>query len=115
MSHSSTRRQFLKTASLGSSALAMTAVSYGRVVGANDRIAIGVIGCGGRGRHAHMPGVQKHSKSQNCEIIAVADPWRQRREEAAEQVRKWYGKPAQAFVSYRDILQQDKIDAVMIA
>ncbi len=115
MTASTTRREFLRTASAGTTALAMTAVSYGRVVGANDRISIGVIGCGGRGRHAHMPGVQKHSKTQNCEIVAVADPWRQRREEAAQQCKLWYGRAARAFVSYRDILAADDIDAVMIA
>jgi predicted dehydrogenase len=45
----------------------------------------------------------------------VADPWRQRREEAAQQVRQWYGRPARAFVSYRDILALPDVDAVMIA
>ena len=42
-----TRRQVLRTAS--SSALAMTAASYSRVMGANDRINLGLIGAGDRG------------------------------------------------------------------
>ena len=37
------RRNFLRTAS------ALTALSYSRVMGANDRIQLGVIGCGERG------------------------------------------------------------------
>jgi len=40
------RRSFLKTA-----AVTTTAASAGRVLGANDRIRIGVIGAGGRGRY----------------------------------------------------------------
>jgi len=115
MKRKQTRRQFVQTASVGATAWTLSARSYARVLGANDRIGIGVIGCGGRGLRAHMPGVHKHSKTQNCEIVAVADPWRQRREEAAEQVKRWYGRPAKAFVSYRDLLTRNEVDAVMIA
>lgn len=109
------RRDFLKTASAGAAAFSVTAASYAKVVGANERISIGVVGCGGRGLRAHMPGIHAHSKTANCEITAVADPWLPRREAAAEQVKEWYGKPARAFVSYRDILALDDVDAVMIA
>jgi len=108
------RRQFLATASTGA-ALAFTATSYAKIVGANERIAIGQIGCGGRGGRAHMTGVHAHDKEQNVEFTAVSDPWRVRRERAAEQAREWYGRPARQFVSYRDILALDDIDAVMIA
>ena len=104
MTRSPSRRQFLRTASVGATALTLNAVSYSRVFGANDRLSIGVIGCGGRGRRAHMTGVHAHAESQNCEIVAVADPWKQRREEAANQAKEWYGGTPRAVVSYRDIL-----------
>ena len=115
MNPTSSRRQFLKTASAGAATLGVTASSYARVVGANDRIAIGVVGCGGRGFGAHMPGVHKHSESQNCEIVAVADPWKPKRDRAAARVEEWYGRPARAVVSYQEILAMDDVDAVMIA
>ncbi|MBM4090635.1 MAG: Gfo/Idh/MocA family oxidoreductase [Planctomycetes bacterium] len=108
------RRQFLAVASAGS-ALGFTAASFGRIPGANERISIGVIGCGGRGLGAHMPGVHAHDKQQNVEITAVSDPWRLRRERAAAQCQEWYGRPARQFVSYRDIVALDAVDAVMIA
>ncbi len=108
------RRQFLATASAGA-ALSFTATSYARIVGANQRISIGVIGCGGRGFQAHMPGVHKHDKEQNVEITAVSDPWRLRRERAAARCQEWYARPARQFVSYRDIVALEDIDAVMIA
>ena len=95
--------------------MTLSANSYARVVGANERIAIGVIGCGGRGLRAHMPGVHKWDKQENVEITAVSDPWRPRREEAAAQVNEWYGRPARQFVSYRQIMELKDIDAVMIA
>ncbi len=109
-----TRRQFLKTASAGA-ALGLTAASYARVKGANERISIGIIGCGGRGYGAHMPGVHKHAKGQNIEITAVSDPWRVRRERASARAKEWYGREARQFVSYRDLLAVKDLDAVMIA
>jgi predicted dehydrogenase len=109
------RRKFLKTAAAGSAALALSAVSYGRVIGANDRLSIGIIGCGGRGLGSHMPDIHKHSESQNAEITAVCDPWRLRREEAAAKTKDWYGREARQFSSYRDLLALKDVDAVTIA
>ncbi|MBC8424666.1 hypothetical protein H8E07_11120, partial [bacterium] len=91
MSKKSSRRQFLVTTSAGA-ALSFTATSYARIAGANERIAIGVIGCGGRGTRAHMPGVHKHDKEQNVEITAVSDPWLLRRERAAALCEEWYSR-----------------------
>ena len=114
MKNDPTRRQFLATASAGA-AMAFTATSYGRILGANERIAIGLIGCGGRGYNAFLPGVNAHAKEQNVEFTAVSDPWRPRRERAAERCEEWYGRPVKQFVSYRQILELDDVDAVMIA
>ncbi|HEX43067.1 MAG TPA: Gfo/Idh/MocA family oxidoreductase, partial [Phycisphaerales bacterium] len=107
------RRSFLKSAA--GTAVAMSALSYSRVLGANDRIRIAQIGCGSRGIGVHMAGVNAHAKSQNVEITAVCDPWKVRTEMAAEQTRQWYGRAARQFVSYRDVVALDDIDAVMIA
>ncbi|MHC4680722.1 MAG: Gfo/Idh/MocA family protein [Planctomycetota bacterium] len=109
------RRKFLKTATAGSAALALSAASYSRVLGANDRISIGLIGCGGRGIGAHMAGVHAHQDTQNFEITAVCDPWRLRQEEAAAKAKEWYGREARKFSSYRDLVALKDVDAVMIA
>lgn len=110
----STRRNFLKSTALASAAVTMSARSYARVPGANDRIAIGIIGCGQRGAHAHMPGINTHAKKENVEITAVCDPWRQKREAAAAQCKDWYGIEARQFISYEDVLALDDVDAVTI-
>ncbi len=107
------RRKFLKTTAAGAAAL--SAASYARVLGANDRISIGQIGCGGRGIGAHMKGVHEHQDTQNFEITAVSDPWRVRQEMASETAKEWYGRPARMFSSYRDLLALKDVDAVMIA
>jgi len=114
MPNVSSRRKFLATASAGA-ALAFTSTSYARIAGANERISIGLIGCGGRGYNAHMPGVHAHDQEQNVEFTAVSDPWRIRRERAAARCEEWYGRPARQFVSYRDVIDLDDVDAVMIA
>jgi len=115
MSQPLSRRSFLKHTGTVGAAAALTAASYSRVMGANARIGIGVIGCGGRGYGAHMPGVHKHVKAVDHEIIAVADPWRQRRERAAARCKEWYGRDAKACVSYHDVIGTKGVDAVMIA
>jgi len=68
MQKSISRRKFLKTTAAGSAALALSATSYSRIIGANDRISIGIIGCGSRGIGAHMTGVHKPtSGSRRCQ------------------------------------------------
>ncbi|MBN2131716.1 MAG: hypothetical protein JW741_19610, partial [Sedimentisphaerales bacterium] len=94
MKRSLSRRGFLKASVGGSAVLAFSAASYARILGANDRISIGVIGCGNRGINAHMAVVNKHAQSQNIEITAVCDPWRLRREMASAKAKEWYGRPA---------------------
>jgi len=115
MKRSLSRRGLLKATVGGSAVLAFSAASYSRILGANDRISIGVIGCGNRGVNAHMAGVNKHAQSQNIEITAVCDPWRLRREVASAKAKEWYGRAARSFVSYRDLLALEDVDAVMIA
>ena len=114
-----TRREFLKSAAAGAAAAAaatqLTARSYARVLGANDRILIGQIGCGDRGRQAHMKQVHQLAKEENVEITAVCDPWKQMREQAAALVKQWYDREARPFSRWQDLVALDDIDAVMIA
>ena len=115
MSADSNRRGFLKAAAVGATAMSMSARSYGRIMNANERIRLAQIGCGGRGCNAHMKGIHKHDKDQNVEYVAVADPWRVARENAAALCKEWYGTDVKKFVSYRDIMGLKDVDAVLIA
>ncbi len=113
------RRQFLKAAAAttiaAGAARTLSAANYARVKGANERISIGIIGCGGRGSGAHMPGIRKHQESMNFEITALSDPYRPSREKANGLVKEWYGRDARVFSSHRDVLALKDVDAVMIA
>jgi predicted dehydrogenase len=115
------RRRFIQTATglaLGTalgSHRPLTAAERSRAPGANGRIRIGLIGCGDRGCKAHLAGIHAHLGTVDFEITAVCDPWRLAREKANAMVREWFGREARAFVSYRDLLVQGEVDAVMIA
>jgi predicted dehydrogenase len=120
MNSQRTRREFIKTTARGTAAAylvptVVTAATRRRSIGANDRIRIGIIGCGDRGRNAHMKGIHAHLGATNFEIVALADPWRAARENANAMVKEWFGRDAKQFVSYRDLLALEEVDAVMIA
>jgi hypothetical protein len=76
------RRKFLNaTAKVigGSAALGSSALSYGRIAGANDRISLGHIGIGNRGRG--LDEIVSHLKdSHKVEMTAVCDLWSVNRE-----------------------------------
>src|SRR5271163_4562527 len=108
------RRTFLKEAGGMLVAAGMNARSYARILGANDRIRLGQLGCGDRsGGHVHM--AQLASKQIPVEMVAVCDLWNQARERRAAQVRKAFGIEPQMYQYSEDMLARKDIDGVMIA
>jgi len=96
----STRRFFLGSA---------TAASAARVLGASDRIRIGVIGTGGRGQWL-MKALQRIAGNE-IQFVAVCDVYDVRRNEAA----KIAGGEAEQYLDYRQVLERKDVDAVIIA
>jgi predicted dehydrogenase len=115
------RRRFLKSVgatglTLGATTSAFAAktsgkMSGGRVIGANDRINIGVIGCGGRGRYDAQAFAQFGQRNNDtCRIAAVAEVYEKRKREAAEHHK------VKGYIDYREMLANEKdIDGVIIA
>src|SRR4051812_50202527 len=77
------RRTFLSrsAATIAGTALTNTALSYGKVLGANDRISLCHVGIGGRGTELDMIG-SKVAASHRVEMNAVCDLWSVIREKA---------------------------------
>ncbi|MCK5862202.1 MAG: Gfo/Idh/MocA family oxidoreductase, partial [Candidatus Hydrogenedentes bacterium] len=113
MANPTTRRDFLKTTA--GAAATLSALGYTRSAGANDRLSIGLIGCGSRGRGSHMPSINHFAKELNVEITAVCDPWGAHRREAAAMCTDWFGKEPRQYTSYKELLDQKDIDIVSIA
>ncbi len=98
------RREFLEGAA---GAVAWTAVSANSVMGANDRVSLGLIGCGSRSRvlldaMKAIPGVEFRA------VCDVYEPYMTRAKSTA-------GPQAQSFADFRKLLEQKDIDAVVIA
>jgi predicted dehydrogenase len=107
-----TRRNFLKTSS---TAAAMGwALTRDRAFGANERLRIGVVGCGGRGNHL-MGEVEKIAESHNSEVVAVCDVWKPQIEKAIDRVQKFTGKKPFSCARFADLLARPEVDAVLIA
>jgi predicted dehydrogenase len=86
----------------------VTAAGANKVLGANDRLRIGVIGCGGLAVGAHIPALVKMKDSDNCEIVAVCDVYQKRLDQAATTTG------AKPFKDYHALLAQKDIDYVVI-
>ena len=105
------RRSFLAA---GTTALASTALSYSRIPGANDRISLGHIGIGQRGRGLAFIASQLKDQ-KNVEMTAVCDLWKVHREKAASAAQKVYGRAPRAFQYLDDLLALKDVDAVLIS
>lgn len=77
-----TRREFIHKSALGAAALTLSAKSYSRILGANDKVRVGIVGFSDRFRSSLAPAFQSLSKEMNFEIVAVSDLWNRRRDEA---------------------------------
>ncbi len=103
-----TRRRFLSRSLAASAA----AASRRRILGANDRIAVAVVGCGRRNLVREAIGVRTEA---NIEIKAVCDTWGLKRRRAAEQVKEFTGIEPRQVVDFREILAMKDVDAVIIS
>src|SRR3984957_7194395 len=111
------RREFLsKSAALiaGGAALPSTALSYERIVGANDRISLAHIGTGSRGSDLDWIAAQLKT-SQNGEMTGVCDLWKPNREKAAATNAKYYGRAPRTFQYLEDVLALKDGDGVIIS
>ena len=104
-----TRRDFLADSARGvvGTGLTLSAASWNKVLGSNDRVRLGVIGTGNRGSDV----MAVFMKEPDVEVVAVCDVYEKVMNQAKE---KTEGK-AQTYGEYRDLLASKDVDAVLIA
>jgi predicted dehydrogenase len=112
--HTSSRRSFLKVAGAGL-VLNSSAASYARILGANDRVRVGVIGFSERFRDALLPAFQQHAATLNFEFSALSDIWKLRRDDGIAHLSKATGKDIARARNNAELLERQDVDAVMIA
>ena len=130
-----TRRQFLRrTTTAMAAALAapviVPASALGRAgaMSPNERVTMGFIGVGGQGGGHLLGGAWTYvaggyAGRKDTQVLAVCDVWRDRREGNTKKVNdhyaEVYGKDkytsCQAYADFRQVLDRDDIDAVLIA
>ncbi|MGA2848623.1 MAG: Gfo/Idh/MocA family oxidoreductase [Terracidiphilus sp.] len=113
----SNRREFLKLggAVLGATALSSTASSYAQILGANDRVRVGVVGCGDRMKQALIPAFLQNSKDTNFQLVAISDLWNRRREEGAAYIQKLSGSSVDTVRNNDELYARKDVDAVLVA
>jgi len=87
-------------------AAAISVASYSRIMGANDRMSIALIGCGARGHKDLQPAFEK----LNGPLTGVCDLWRRRAEQAAAS-----SPGTKVFDDHRRLLEYPGLDAVIVA
>jgi predicted dehydrogenase len=99
------RRAFV---SASAASIVATAASANRVLGANNRLRVGIIGCGGLAQGAHIPSLMRMKEADNVEIVAVCDVYQKR----LDQVAATTG--AAPVKDYRAMLDNKDVDYVTI-
>ncbi len=111
------RRDFVRSAAGVSATLGMAGKALasrakaqsGRVLGANDKINVGVIGVGGRGAYLAGEFAEIGEKTGACKVTSVCDVWQKRVTRQKEKHQ------CDGYLDYREVINRKDIDAVVIA
>lgn len=119
-----TRRDFMKQVAAGAIAAAGTvagteaiaaqapATARARILGANDRINVGFVGCGGR-MNAHIRRIMERSQDKgDVQAVAVNDIWDKRKQRAREATKV---DEKSVYHDYREVCARPDIDVVVIS
>ncbi len=114
------RRIFIKqsvkaSAALYAASMGFSAKSYGNIIGANDRVRVGVVGFSDRFMQSLFPSFLNHYKEMNFDIVAVSDLWKLRREEGQSFLKDKLGHDVQACMNNDELYRKKDLDAVIIS
>ncbi|MBS1508930.1 MAG: Gfo/Idh/MocA family oxidoreductase [Bacteroidetes bacterium] len=110
------RRNFIKRTSVAAlGAIAFSAKSYANILGANDKVRVGVVGFSDRFRNSLFPAFNFHYQELNFDIIAVSDIWKKRREEGQAFLKGKLSHDVRACVNNDELYTIKDLDAVFIS
>jgi len=107
------RRKFVKTASIGAAgiSLAMSAKSYSRILGSNDRVNCAIIGLNGRGNGL----LASVAESPNTEVSYLCDVDDRTYKISLKKAKESYNIEPPTESDFRKLLENKNIDAFVIA
>src|SRR3954470_7068637 len=111
------RREFIEKSAAAvatGAVLSGSALSYSNIVGANDRISLGHVGIGSRGRDLDLI-ASKLKSSHNVEMTASCDLWTVNREKAVATNAGYYGRAPRAVQHVEELLAMKDVDGVLIS
>jgi predicted dehydrogenase len=116
---SSNRRDFLKKVSagaagvaMGGTAMGMSAKSYSRIIGANDKLNVAIIGLGRRRGAYYEPIAMKES---NVELLYLCDVMKSQRERAAANFAKRIDYKPKLENDLRKVIDDKNVDVIFNA
>lgn len=112
------RRDFLKKTTKGTAAIMLgsmlpgiSAASYARILGANDRVRVGMMGVNSRG----LALANNYARQQNCEVVSVSDVDTRAAAKCIESVFKITQKKPKDVPDFRKALENKNMDALIVA
>ena len=114
------RRKFIKQSALATTgiylgAMGFNARSYGNIIGANDRVRVGVVGFSDRFKSSLVPAFLNHYKELNFDMVAVSDIWKIKREAGQAHLKERLGHDIKACRNNDELYGTKDIDAVIIS
>jgi predicted dehydrogenase len=106
-----TRRKFLESSAGTTLAAGIASTIPSRVLGANDRIIVGLMGAGGRGTQL----LEWFAARPDVEVAYVADPDNSRAEACAGKIEKITGKRPAPTQDFRRMLDDRNVSAIINA
>lgn len=115
-----TRRTFIKQSALLAAAtyagtLTSSAKSYSRIIGANDRVRVGVVGFSDRFKDTLFPCFQNHNKELNFDIVGLSDLWNYRRDLGIAHLKEKMGHDIKACRNNDELYAMKDLDAVIVS
>jgi predicted dehydrogenase len=110
------RRRFIGSVAAATAGLSLrpTARSYARILGANDRVRVGIVGFSDRTRSSLIPALLAHADELGFEITAVSDLWSVRRERALVFLQEKTGRAVALCRNNDELYERNDVDAVII-
>lgn len=113
------RREFIKNAALSSAgvtfATAFSAKSYANILGANDRVNVGIVGFSNRAKSSLLPAFMNHADALNFKFVAVSDIWNRRRDECQAYFKEQGWDSVKTYRNNEELYDSKTVDAVIVS